>query len=159
MATTGASSLAKTIGTFALYGGAGLAAGLGVCGLTMVDSALEKRYSDRDPLEILKQYDMELFDIFIRLTHLREKHRKSFAAMQKSLVRLLTLELHFDRLAPKRTDWPRVASGYMYDVERSCAKLAEFGSKEDLDRIVKVAKDIAHNIDIGWSDKYLHSDR
>jgi hypothetical protein len=146
------------IGKFALFGGTGMAVGLGVCGLTMVDSALERKYSDKDPLEILKQYDMELFDTFLKLTPMREKDPRTFATMQKSLVRLLTLELHFDRVASKRTDWPRVASSYVYDVERACETLARLGSKDELDRIVKVAKDIAHNVDLSWSDKYLHPD-
>ena len=148
---------------FLVHGMMGLAVGLGICGLTTVNSDVDQRYPDRSSLEILKQYSMELFDTFIALSALREKNPQSFAVMQKGLVRLLTIELYFEKVALKRTDWPRVASSYAYDVQQSCAALAEFvrpsgATKKQLDCIVKVAKDAAHNIDVEASRMYLYGD-
>jgi|688.fasta_scaffold1149209_2 hypothetical protein len=154
----GRPSLAQTVVKFAVYGAAGLAVGLGACALTTVDSEVARTNAERDSLEILKQYDPELYDVFVEVADLEEHCRRDFGIMKKSLVRLLTLELHFDKFLHMRTDWPRVASSYTYDVEQACAALSEYGKKEQLDRIVKVGQDIAHNIHVESSRRYLSAD-
>lgn len=151
-----------------IAGYAGVFAVLGAAfgALTCAKNDLDEPDKRHRSIRVLEKFDGELVHMVLTISKMNDRHAKQFFAMHRALVRLITLETNLGvGQFPKRVDWPHVAALYSYEIEKqgnylkSHASTYEEGEQivEHIDTIVKLSKDLAHNVALTNDQIHLES--
>ena len=106
------------------YGVFGLATGLGIGGLKLMDRKLNENSGRDRELRLLEDYDGELPHMVLEVGLMKDKYGKAFYELFHALKQLIVLDRFLPQMKRSLT-WTQTASSYFYDLDCAVQYLAD----------------------------------